>query len=118
MVVADQTPTKKVASMSVGGSFNPFVDQGIEDAVKAGVVVSVAAGNSNADACNYSPSAAPSVSSCNSSYLLTYSFIEFLPAFPCSSICCEPLSGSCGKCHDAHMQRHNCISVRIVVVPE
>ncbi|XP_072030320.1 aqualysin-1-like [Amphiura filiformis] len=57
LVVADITPTmQKVASMSVGGGKNPFVDQYVADAIAAGVVVSAAAGNSNANACNYSPS--------------------------------------------------------------
>ena len=51
---------KSVINMSVGGS---DVIESVLDAVEAlydvGVVISVAAGNSNGDACNYTPAAAP-----------------------------------------------------------
>jgi len=49
-----------VANMSLGGAKSATVDKAVELAVEAGVVMVVAAGNSNADACNSSPSGSPS----------------------------------------------------------
>ncbi len=51
-----------VVSMSLGGSTSTAQDDAVKNCVAAGYVVSVAAGNSNANACNYSPSRAPEVS--------------------------------------------------------
>lgn len=47
-----------VANMSLGGSANSTLDNAVANAVAAGVTFVVAAGNSNADACNYSPARA------------------------------------------------------------
>lgn len=44
-----------VANMSLGGGTSATVDQAVANAVKAGVTMVVAAGNSNANACQYSP---------------------------------------------------------------
>jgi subtilisin family serine protease len=44
--------------MSLGGGANTTLDNAVNNAVAAGVVFAVAAGNSNANACNYSPSRA------------------------------------------------------------
>merc|ERR1719220_122033 len=59
--LATATTRPAVASMSLGG---PGTQQAMEDAVNgavdAGVVVVVAGGNSNADACRYSPTFVPS----------------------------------------------------------
>ncbi len=44
-----------VANMSLGGGASASLDQAVANAVAAGVTFVVAAGNSNADACNYSP---------------------------------------------------------------
>jgi len=50
-----------IASMSLGGSGNQqAMKDALDAAVAAGVVVSVAAGNSNTDACNFSPAFVPS----------------------------------------------------------
>ena len=57
----------RVGSMSLGGGASASVDDAVEAAAAAGAVMSVAAGNSNANACNYSPARAPSVSHYNSS---------------------------------------------------
>jgi len=46
---------KAVANMSLGGGVSPTVDQAVEESIAAGVTYSIAAGNSNANACNYSP---------------------------------------------------------------
>ncbi|XP_054756813.2 aqualysin-1-like [Lytechinus pictus] len=48
-----------VASMSLGGAKNPFVDRATQGMIDSGVIVSVAAGNSDADACTFSPANVP-----------------------------------------------------------
>ncbi|KAL7746471.1 hypothetical protein RI367_008226, partial [Sorochytrium milnesiophthora] len=62
--VADQVKKnggkKAVANMSLGGQKDDNTNAAVEAAIAAGVVFSVAAGNDNADACNGSPSSAPS----------------------------------------------------------
>ena len=50
-----------VASMSLGGGASSAMDQAVTAMHNAGVTVSVAAGNSNANACNYSPAGAAEV---------------------------------------------------------
>lgn len=47
-----------VANMSLGGGKTQALDRVVDAAVAAGVHFAVAAGNDNADACNYSPAAA------------------------------------------------------------
>ncbi|CAN6635398.1 subtilisin-like protease 3 [Trichomonascus vanleenenianus] len=46
------------ANMSLGGGKSPALDIAVNAAVKAGLHFAVAAGNDNADACDYSPAAA------------------------------------------------------------
>ena len=46
------------ANMSLGGGKSPALDAAVNGAVKAGLHFAVAAGNDNADSCNYSPAAA------------------------------------------------------------
>jgi len=46
------------ANMSLGGGKSPTLDLAVNAAVEAGMHFAVAAGNDNADACNYSPAAA------------------------------------------------------------
>jgi subtilisin family serine protease len=45
-----------VINMSLSGSASPTMDTAVSNAIKAGISVVVAAGNSNANACYYSPS--------------------------------------------------------------
>jgi subtilisin family serine protease len=47
-----------VANMSLGGGASQAVDDAVNRAVAAGIVFGVAGGNSNANACNYSPARA------------------------------------------------------------
>jgi subtilisin family serine protease len=49
-----------VANMSLGGSFSSALNAAVAGAVSKGVTMAIAAGNSNADACNYSPASEPS----------------------------------------------------------
>jgi len=49
-----------VANMSLGGGKSAAVDAAVEAAVAAGITYVVAAGNSNDDACDYSPAGTPS----------------------------------------------------------
>jgi len=44
-----------VANMSLGGGVTAIVDTAVTNSIAAGVHYAIAAGNSNADACNYSP---------------------------------------------------------------
>ncbi|KAA8913881.1 autophagic serine protease Alp2 [Sphaerosporella brunnea] len=46
------------ANMSLGGGKSPSLDMAVNAAVEVGINFAVAAGNDNADACNYSPAAA------------------------------------------------------------
>lgn len=46
------------ANMSLGGGKSPALDLSVNAAVDAGIHFAVAAGNDNADSCNYSPAAA------------------------------------------------------------
>ena len=56
-----------VANMSLGGGFSSSVNSAANNLANAGVFVAVAAGNSNANACNYSPASASAVTSVMSS---------------------------------------------------
>jgi aqualysin 1 len=49
-----------VANMSLGGGFSSAVNNAVAGAVSKGVTMAVAAGNDNANACNYSPASEPS----------------------------------------------------------
>jgi len=51
---------RRVINMSLGGGSSTLLDQAVADATSKGVVVVVAAGNENQDACNVSPARAPS----------------------------------------------------------
>lgn len=53
--------SKMVISMSLGGGKSRVLDMAVNAAIDAGVFVSVAAGNSNEDACNSSPAGAAKV---------------------------------------------------------
>lgn len=47
-----------IANMSLGGGVNTTLDDAVKNSANSGVVYSIAAGNSGADACNYSPARA------------------------------------------------------------
>ena len=49
-----------VANMSLGGDFSQSLNDAVQRATDDGIVMAVAAGNSTANACNYSPSSAAS----------------------------------------------------------
>ncbi len=59
-VVASHPGGPGIINMSLGGGANAAIDQAVADASAAGITVVVAAGNSGADACSYSPARAPS----------------------------------------------------------
>ena len=50
-----------VANMSLGGGYSSSLNTAVSNLHNAGVFVAVAAGNSNANACNYSPASASTV---------------------------------------------------------
>merc|ERR1719512_153466 len=61
LAVAQQGVRPAVASMSLGGSgTQQAMREAVDAAVNSGVVVSVAGGNSNSDACGFSPAFVPS----------------------------------------------------------
>ena len=51
--------TPAVANMSLGGASYPPVDDAVQNSIDAGVTYAIAAGNSNADACTFSPAESP-----------------------------------------------------------
>ena len=59
MITHHQSGVPAVANMSLGGSFSSSMNAAVANAVSDGIVMAVAAGNSNANACNYSPASAP-----------------------------------------------------------
>lgn len=58
--VANNPLRPAVANMSLGGGFSSSVNSAVAGAVSKGVTMVVAAGNSSANACNYSPASEPS----------------------------------------------------------
>lgn len=66
-----------VANMSLGGGYSSTLNSAVNNLSSSGVFVAVAAGNSNADACNYSPASASSAyttaASTSSDYKASYS---------------------------------------------
>lgn len=56
---AATTGRRSVINLSVGGSFSTSSNTAVASAVAANIVVAVAAGNDNANACLYSPASAP-----------------------------------------------------------
>lgn len=54
-VTSNHTTGKAVANMSLGGSASSSLDTAVRNSIADGIVYAVAAGNSNANACNYSP---------------------------------------------------------------
>ena len=53
--VANNHITPAVANISMGGSLSTTLDTAVNNLINLGVVTVIAAGNSNANACNYSP---------------------------------------------------------------
>ncbi len=58
--VAGSALRPAVGNLSLGGGASPSLNSAVAGAVVKGVTMVVAAGNSNADACNYSPAQEPS----------------------------------------------------------
>jgi subtilisin family serine protease len=59
-VIANQSKTRRsTANLSLGGGFSEAINDAVESAVTAGIVMNVAAGNDNKNACDYSPASAP-----------------------------------------------------------
>ncbi len=64
--VAQNRVMPAVANMSLGGGASASIDNAVATLVSQGVFVAVAAGNDNADACNYSPARAPTAATIGS----------------------------------------------------
>ncbi len=50
-----KTGKKSVANMSLGGGLSSLLNRAVQKAIQGGLSFAVAAGNSNADACTFSP---------------------------------------------------------------
>lgn len=57
--VAQNAVAPAVANMSLGGGRSQALDMAVKNMIDAGVIAVVAAGNSNRDACEFSPAAVP-----------------------------------------------------------
>jgi subtilisin family serine protease len=53
--VTQNSPGPSVANMSLGGGAQPALDTAVANSIASGVTYAIASGNSNADACNFSP---------------------------------------------------------------
>ncbi len=53
--VTANSPGPSVANMSLGGGAQPALDTAVANSIASGVTYAIASGNSNADACNFSP---------------------------------------------------------------
>src|SRR5512133_1294148 len=58
-VTSNHTTGKAVANMSLGGGASSSLDTAVNNSINDGIVYAIAAGNSNANACNYSPARVP-----------------------------------------------------------
>ncbi|TDC85059.1 S8 family peptidase [Micromonospora sp. KC606] len=56
-----------VANMSLGGSYNSSLNAAVQNSINDGVTYAVASGNSNANACNFSPASVPAALTVNAS---------------------------------------------------
>lgn len=65
--VASTHPPKSVANISISGLFSPAVNTAVSNLFASGVYVAVAAGNSNAPACNYSPGSVAAITTVTAS---------------------------------------------------
>ncbi|MDZ7577448.1 MAG: S8 family serine peptidase [Candidatus Nanopelagicales bacterium] len=57
--ISDNAPAASVANASLGGGRSSSLDSAVSGLVASGTPIAVAAGNSDADACDFSPAAAP-----------------------------------------------------------
>ncbi len=69
-----------VANMSLGGGMSRALNEAVNAAVEEGLHFAVAAGNDNADACNYSPAAAENAVTVRNNEYETYLRLEHLPS--------------------------------------
>jgi len=77
-VAANGVPFKSLGSMSLGGAGSQqALTTAVNNCVASGIPIVVAAGNSNANACGYSPSGIPSVISVGSSEIAGFAPSEF-----------------------------------------
>jgi len=58
--VTSNHAAKAVANMSLGGGMSTALDNAVSNSIASGVVYAIAAGNSNRDACKFSPARTPS----------------------------------------------------------
>jgi subtilisin family serine protease len=74
-----------VANMSLGGGFSAAINDALNDLANSGVFVAVASGNSNANACNFSPASAANATTVNASNI-TDNRASFSNFGPCTHL--------------------------------
>jgi subtilisin family serine protease len=65
--VTENAVKPAVANMSLGGGVDTALDEAVQRSIAAGVTYAVASGNSNADACDFSPARVPEAITVNAS---------------------------------------------------
>ncbi len=64
--VTNNSPSPAVANMSLGGGVSTALDNAVANSINSGVSYAIAAGNSNANACNFSPARVPAANTVGS----------------------------------------------------
>jgi subtilisin family serine protease len=67
--VTAHAPKPAVANMSLGGSVHQPLDDAVQRSIASGITYAIAAGNSRADACTFSPARAPDAITVGATYL-------------------------------------------------
>jgi len=87
-VTAQGAGRKSIGNMSLGGSINTAVNDAVDRSSAAGVIHVVAAGNSNNDACNYSPASAQSAITVGATDR-SFTSIDVRSSFSCFGRCVD-----------------------------
>jgi len=87
-VTAQGAGKRSIGNMSLGGSINTAVNDAVDRSSAAGIIHVVAAGNSNNDACNYSPASAQSAITVGATDR-SFTSIDIRSSFSCFGRCVD-----------------------------